>query len=160
MEPSRESFVGHLAVLIATWGGVGRVPIAPGTAGTLAAVPLFPLLAALRASAPLLHGLAVMALLGAAVWAAGAASRAFAEPDSGRIVIDEVSGYVVATAFLEFSWLAAAIAFALFRLFDVVKPFPVSWVDRHVHGGLGVVGDDVLAGVLAGVATKVVLAVL
>lgn len=149
----------HLAVLIATWGGIGRVPIAPGTAGTLAAVPLFPLLAHLRATAPVLHVLAVAALLAAAVWAAGAASRAFAEPDSGRIVIDEVSGYVVATAFLDFSWLAAAIAFALFRLFDVVKPFPVSWVDRHVHGGLGVVGDDVLAGVLAGVATRVVLAV-
>lgn len=146
-----------LAVFIATFGGIGYSPVAPGTVGTLAAVPLFPLLALLRQAAPIAHAICVAALMGAAVWAAGAASRAFGEPDSGRIVVDEVAGYVSAVAFLDFSWFAAGSAFALFRLFDILKPFPISWVDRHVHGGLGVVGDDVLAGVLAGVATRLVL---
>jgi phosphatidylglycerophosphatase A len=146
-----------LAILIATFGGIGYAPVAPGTMGTLAAVPLFPLLAHVRTTAPVAHVLAILALVAGAVWAAGAASRAFGEPDSGRIVIDEVAGYVAATAFLDFTWLTAALAFALFRLFDVMKPFPISWIDRHVHGGLGVVGDDVLAGILAGIATRLVL---
>ena len=146
-----------LAIVIATFGGIGYAPVAPGTVGTLAAVPLFPVLAQLRTTLPVAHAIAVLALVAGAVWAAGAASRAFGEPDSGRIVIDEVAGYVTATAFLDFTWLTAAIAFTLFRLFDVMKPFPVSWIDRHVHGGLGVVGDDVLAGILAGMATRLVL---
>jgi phosphatidylglycerophosphatase A len=84
----------------------------------------------------------------------------FGEHDSSHIVIDEVAGYVVATALLDFSWLAAGLAFCLFRLFDILKPFPASWVDRHVGGGLGVVGDDVVAGIFAGVVARILLCLL
>jgi len=91
------------------------------------------------------------------IWVAGVASEELGEHDSPHIVIDEVAGYITATGFLDFSWIAAALAFFLFRLFDILKPFPASWFDRHVHGGLGVVGDDVVAGIFAGVVARIML---
>ena len=149
--------VRHFVTFLATCGWVGYVPFAPGTVGTLVAVPLFPLLAQLRETSPTAWLLALGVGLGVAVWAADVAGRSLGETDSGHIVIDEVAGYVVATAFLDFSWSAAALAFCLFRLFDIVKPFPASWIDRHVGGGLGVVGDDVVAGIFAGTVARILL---
>jgi phosphatidylglycerophosphatase A len=145
---------------VVTVGGVGYAPVAPGTAGTLAAVPLVPLLDALRTAAPLAAMVALAGLAGLAVWAASAAGPILGEEDSSRIVIDEVVGFLVASAFLDFSWWNVALAFCLFRLFDIVKPFPASWVERRLGGGLGVVGDDVVAGVFAGVVARVLLGVL
>ena len=157
---SRRNPLRGLAVFVATCGWAGYAPVAPGTVGTLVAVPLFPALTRLWNMSPPSYLLAFALILAGAVWAAGVATRDFGEPDSKHIVIDEVAGYVVATAFLDFSWSAAAVAFCLFRLFDILKPFPVSWVDRHVHGGAGVVGDDVVAGIFAGVAARVLLSFL
>jgi phosphatidylglycerophosphatase A len=152
--------VRQLVIFLATWGWVGYAPVAPGTVGTLAAVPLFPLLAVLRQASMPAYLVAVVLGLAGAVWVSGAACSVFGEHDSSRIVIDEVAGYVVATALLDFSWFAAGLAFCLFRLFDILKPFPASWVDRHVGGGLGVVGDDVVAGVFAGIVARILLCLL
>jgi phosphatidylglycerophosphatase A len=139
-----------ILMAVATCGGAGYAPVAPGTLGTLAAVPLFFVLDGVRRTSPATGWLALVALIAVAVWAAGAAERVLDETDSGRIVIDEVAGYLVATAFMEFSWWTAALAFCLFRLFDIVKPFPISWVERRLSGGVGVVADDVVAGAVAG----------
>jgi phosphatidylglycerophosphatase A len=143
---------------VVTVGGLGYAPVAPGTVGTLAAVPIFAALDALRTAAPLGALVALAGLVCLAVWAAGAAGPIFGEVDSQRIVIDEVVGFLVAASFLDFSWWNAALAFCLFRLFDIVKPFPASWVERRLGGGLGVVGDDIVAGIFAGVVARVLLA--
>ncbi len=132
--------------LLATWGPCGFVPGAPGTAGTLGAVPLAWALAFLD---PLLAASAILALFAVSVVAAGHAGRHFRVVDASQIVIDEVVGYLVTMAFVPFSWPAAAAGFLLFRACDVLKPWPASAFDR-VKSGLGVVLDDVAAGVWAG----------
>jgi phosphatidylglycerophosphatase A len=146
-----------LAVALATVGGVGYFPVASGTAGSLVALPFLPALAALRGRSPLVYALTLAALVAVAVWSAGRADEAFGGHDHSRIVIDEVAGLVVAGAFLPGTWTAAGLAFVLFRLFDVVKPFPAGLIDGRVPGGVGVVGDDLVAGVYAGLASAVIL---
>jgi phosphatidylglycerophosphatase A len=136
--------VTFLARLLATAGGAGYSPIAPGTAGTAVAVPL----AWLASPLPWWWWLAITAavvLVG--IWAAGAADRSWGTHDSGRIVIDEVAGYFVTVAAIDRSdWRLLVIGFFVFRLFDIVKPPPVRWIDKNVGGGTGVVLDDVGAG--------------
>ena len=150
----------RLAVALATVGPVGRLPIAPGTAGSLAALPLLPALAAVRERSGIAYLLALAVLVALAVWAAGRAEHAFGGHDHSAIVIDEVAGLVVAGLFLPGTWAAAALAFVLFRLFDVVKPFPANLIDARVRGGLGVVGDDLVAGLYAGLGGRVILGLL
>ena len=149
-----------LALAVATVGGVGSAPIAPGTFGSLVAVPLLPGLAALRAVAPAAYALLLIALVAVAVWSAGRAEEILGAHDHSRIVIDEVAGLVLAGLFLPGTWLAAGLAFFLFRLFDVVKPFPAGLIDGRVAGGVGVVGDDLVAGVYAGLLGWLVLRLL
>jgi phosphatidylglycerophosphatase A len=149
-----------LVLAVATVGGVGYVPVASGTAGALVALPLLPLLAALRARSLPLWGAAVAALVVLAIWAAGRAEEILGGHDHSRIVIDEVAGLVVAGAFVPGTWRAAILAFVLFRIFDVLKPFPANRIDERVHGGLGVVGDDLVAGVYAGLGARLLLGLL
>lgn len=141
------------AVLIATWFHVGKIPRAPGTWGTLAALPLV----------FLLHKLgdywqmgACLLLFPVAVWAAEAYESASGTHDSKEIVIDEVLGMAITMTFLPVTWQAYAAGFALFRLLDILKPFPISYFDRNVKGGIGVVADDVVAGIIANAALQVV----
>ena len=145
-------------MLIATVGGVGYLPVAPGTAGSLVAVPLLPLLAGLRTRAPLAGWAAVGAIVLLALWAADRADRVFVAHDDGRIVIDEVAGMVVAGLLVPGTWTAAALVLVLFRIFDVAKPWPASVIDRRVIYGLGVVGDDLVAGMYAGAGARLILA--
>jgi phosphatidylglycerophosphatase A len=149
-----------LAIVLATVGGVGYVPVAPGTAGSLAALPLLPLLASLRDRSPLGGWLAVAVVLAVAMWAAGRADEIFPGHDHGRIVVDELAGMVVAGLFVPGTWAAAVLVFVSFRLFDVVKPWPANVIDRRVPWGIGVVGDDLVAAVYAGVASRLLLEVL
>lgn len=149
-----------LVVLLATAGGVGYVPAAPGTAGSLVAMPLIPWLGLVHVR----HGMVVWsvvvaAIVAIAIWAAGRAEPLFGH-DAGKIVVDEVAGMVVASCFVPATWTAAVAVFVFFRLFDVWKPFPASVVDRSWPGGLGVVGDDLVAGVYAGLAARLLLGVL
>ncbi len=104
-------------------------------------------------SAPL-YALTVAGLVFVGVWAADEAERAWSRPDDGRIVIDEVAGQLIALSplvFLELphGWASVVTAFVLFRVFDVWKPGPVRWAERGGRGGVGVMMDDVVAGVLA-----------
>jgi len=152
--------VQRIAVALATVGPIGHLPVAPGTAGSLAALPLLPGLAAVRERSTLAYLLALVVLVALAVWAAGRAEDALGGRDHSAIVIDEVAGMVVAGILLPGTWLAAALAFVLFRLFDVVKPFPAGLIDARVGGGLGVVGDDLVAGLYAGLGGRVILGLL
>jgi phosphatidylglycerophosphatase A len=131
--------------VLAAWGPCGFVPLAPGTAGTVGAIPLA--WAVSRLDAPLLIPFLV-AFFALSVVASTRAGRYWKVVDASPIVIDEVMGYLVSVAFLPFTWRTALIAFLLFRLFDVVKPWPASAFDR-VKTGAGVVLDDVAAGAYA-----------
>jgi phosphatidylglycerophosphatase A len=119
--------------------------VAPGTVGTLGAIPLYWALSWLAAPAYLA---ATAALAAVAVLAARRAGAYWQVVDASPIVIDEVVGYLVTMALVPFSWPAAAAGFVLFRLFDVLKPWPASAFDR-IKSGFGVVMDDVAAGVFA-----------
>ena len=145
----------RVAKLIATAGGAGYSPIAPGTCGTLVTIPLA---YALR-SAPLwLFALVTVAIILIGVWAADRADRAWGTHDAGRIVIDEVAGYLVTVALVDrSSWLVLLVGFVIFRALDITKPPPIRWLDQNLPGGWGVVLDDVAAGVL-GCVLMVVLA--
>ncbi|HKJ70147.1 MAG TPA: phosphatidylglycerophosphatase A [Gammaproteobacteria bacterium] len=124
--------------------GAGLLPGAPGTFGTVVAVPLFLLLEPL--ATPLyLAVVAVLAVLG--VWLCGATARALAVHDHPSIVWDEVVGYLVTMAAAPADWRWVLAGFVLFRLFDITKPWPIRAVDRRVHGGFGIMLDDVLAGI-------------
>jgi phosphatidylglycerophosphatase A len=132
--------------LLAAWGPCGYSPVAPGTVGTAGAVPLA--WAVARLDRPL-QAAFLLAFFALAVAASTRAGRYWKVVDASPIVVDEVIGYLVTMAFVPFSWPAALAGFLLFRLFDVVKPWPASAFDR-VKSGLGVVMDDVAAGVYAG----------
>lgn len=142
-------------IFFATNAGLGYAPVAPGTFGTLAGIPAFYYLALLPG---LLQFVFVVAIIALSVWICSYAGDYFGEADDSRIVIDELAGYLVATAFLSFSWGTALLAFFWFRVFDILKPPPVSFVDQNVKNGFGVTFDDVLAGVYAAIAVRFCLA--
>ena len=135
------------ATLVATSMGAGFVPKAPGHSGTLTAVPLAWALAR-GGRWVFVGGLVVVTLIG--WWAAELFGRASGKEDDQRIVIDEVAGYLTTLLLVPCSPINLILAFLLFRLFDVTKPPPVRQLDRHIGGGLGVMVDDLAAGVYAG----------
>lgn len=126
--------------------GSGLAPVAPGTFGTLAALPVYYLLAQCSTTV-YFSALAVAAVFGVAI--CGYTARALGVHDHPAIVWDEVVGYLITMAWAPAAWYWMAVGFVLFRLFDILKPWPIRWADRRVHGGLGIMLDDVLAGVLA-----------
>jgi phosphatidylglycerophosphatase A len=132
-------------VLLAAWGPCGYAPVAPGTFGTLGAIPLY---LAVSRLAPAGYAVFTVLFSALAVYASERAGKYWRVPDASPIVIDEVAGYLVTMALVPFSWPAVAAGFVLFRVFDVAKPWPASAADR-VKNGLGVVLDDVFAGVWA-----------
>ena len=142
-------------MLIASGGGVGYLPIAPGTWGSLIALPVNLLLLRLPG---LGYPLALAGIFWLAVYTAGAAEKITDRKDPGLVVIDEVIGMLIALIGVPIHPLPWLLAFGLFRLFDIAKPWPVSWADRHLNGGLGIVLDDVLAGGYAWIVLRVILA--
>lgn len=139
-------------ILCATWFGSGYAPKAPGTCGSLAALPFAWGLAFYGGPAWLFGAAVVVTVLG--IRAADAYMARSGTHDPGPVVIDEVAGqwlaFVPAAALGAVSLPGLAFAFVLFRLFDILKPWPISWADNNVDGGLGVMLDDVLAGIAAG----------
>lgn len=133
----------RIILFIATGFYTGYLPKAPGTWGSLAALPLHFLLIQLS---PQLYFLSLFVLFVIAVTTAGMAEKIIDRKDPGIIVIDEIIGMLVALIGAPSTPLAWAAAFLLFRFFDISKPFPVSWIDRRINGGLGIVMDDIFAG--------------
>jgi phosphatidylglycerophosphatase A len=132
--------------LLATSLGAGLSPKAPGTMGTLTAIPLAWALSLLPAWAFFVATVVVTAV---GTFAASRFVAATGTQDDQRIVIDEVAGYLLTLWLVPKTWLHLGLAFVLFRVFDIWKPQPVRWVDDHVHGGWGVMADDLAAGVYA-----------
>jgi phosphatidylglycerophosphatase A len=131
-------------LLFATWGGTGYSPVASGTVGTLAAIPFY--LALARLQLPL-YLLTLVAFFFFSCWVSGLAEDIFAEKDSGKIVIDEVVGFLVTMTGVAVSWKSMLAGFFLFRFFDITKLQPARYCDRHLKNGYGVVLDDVVAGI-------------
>ena len=141
-----------ITTFLATGAYVGFVPVAPGTFGSLLALPLVVLLAGLPTAVvlPVLGGFIVLAM---AICDRAGCDRS--DVDSGQIVLDEICGMLVAGALLDPTPGVLILAFVLFRVLDVVKPFPASWFDRRVHNGAGVVADDVVAGLYTNLLVRV-----
>jgi phosphatidylglycerophosphatase A len=146
---TNRSAVDYLAIGLATAGGAGFMPKAPGTAGALVGVMVYLALEALSLGAYYPH--AIILLLAAGVWASFRVEELYGH-DAQRIVIDEVVGQMIAFSFAagRFRLPAAYViaGFGLFRLFDIFKPFPIRHLER-LKGGVGVMADDVGAGIYA-----------
>ncbi len=126
--------------------GSGLMPKAPGTFGTVAAVPVYFLMSDLSLTWYLLITL-IITLFG--VYLCGYTSKALGVHDHSGIVIDEIAGFLIAMIAVPFSLLNIVIGFVLFRIFDIVKPWPIGWLDKKIHGGSGIMIDDVVAGVFS-----------
>ncbi len=132
--------------LLAFGFGSGVGPKAPGTWGTLVAVPIFWLMQDL--SLPIYLGLVgLLTVLG--IWLCDVTAKDLGVHDHPGIVWDEIAGYLITMIAAPSGWLWWVIGFALFRLFDILKPWPVRAIDKGVDGGLGIMLDDVLAGLMA-----------
>lgn len=131
---------------LASGFGTGYAPVASGTFGSLVGIPLFLAVEPLRHTSVALYLLLVAVLILAAIWIAGRADELYGEHDSGKIVIDEIVGYLVATLFLAPTLPNIVVAFLIFRVLDVVKPYPANAIDARLQGGAGVVLDDVVSG--------------
>ena len=148
----------HPAHLIATWFGTGCLLKAPGTWGSLAALPFAWAIASYGGSVALL--VAAGGALAAGIWASGVMERATGAKDPGKIVIDEVAGQWLTLVPVAPDPLLYLIGFLLFRVADIVKPWPASWCDRNLSGGVGVMLDDIAAGAYAAVALCLIAEIL
>ncbi len=136
-------------VLFLAFGfGSGLAKKAPGTCGTVAAIPVYYLL--VQANSLWIYSLLTIIATVVGVWICDVAAKKLDEHDYGGIVWDEVAGYLITMWFVPFSWQAMLLGFVLFRIFDILKPWPIKWIDQQVHGGLGIMLDDVLAAIFAG----------
>ncbi|HDT13859.1 MAG TPA: phosphatidylglycerophosphatase A [Candidatus Aminicenantes bacterium] len=140
--------------IAATFFGIGSIPLAPGTAAS--AVAALGYKGALHGLSWPLYVLLVAGLFVAGAAAAGRMAADLGHPDPGRVVIDEVCGQLVALAFLPAGWLPVGLAFALFRFFDIIKPWPIRSLE-NLPGGLGIMADDVGAGLAAAVVARLLL---
>jgi phosphatidylglycerophosphatase A len=136
----------HPAHLPALGFGTGYVPRLPGTAGTLVGVLFYLFMQPLHVTVYLL---VTSVLFLAGIWLCGKTSRDLGVHDHSAIVWDEMVGYLVTMIMAPAGWLWMVTGFILFRLFDIWKPWPIAWADRHAKGGLGVMLDDLIAGIYA-----------
>ena len=144
----------RLAVFVATVGYCGYFPVAPGTVGSAAGLLVY--LVVWWSRSPLVEVGLIVALFAAGVWAGTIAERYFGGIDPGPIVLDEVVGMLITLACIPVGLPAAIAGFFLFRVFDVVKPFPARRLER-LHGGLGVMADDAMAAVYANISLRLAI---
>jgi phosphatidylglycerophosphatase A len=143
--------VTRLAVFIATAAYCGYFPIAPGTVGSAAGLAVYALV--WWTKSPILETGLIVATFAVGTWAATHAERFFGGIDPGPVVIDEVLGMLLTLAFIPVGWSAALAGFVVFRVFDVVKPWPANRLETF-HGGFGIMADDAMAGVYANLALR------
>ena len=135
-------------VLFLAFGfGSGLSRLMPGTMGTLAAIPVYLLFIQTNFW---LYSVLTLLVMVAGVWICDATAKKLGVHDFGGIVWDEIAGFLVTMWWVPFSWYAVFLGFVFFRVFDILKPWPINWIDRKVDGGLGIMLDDVIAGIMAG----------
>ena len=133
-------------VFVALGFGSGLFPKAPGTAGTLATVPLVYFL---QQQTQLVYLLVTLFVLLTGSWVCGYAAEKLQVHDHSAIVYDEVAGFLVTMFLVPAGWSLMLSGFLLFRFFDAVKPWPISWFDKNLHGGFGIMFDDIVAGIFS-----------
>ena len=152
-----------LALAIATVG-VGYLPLAPGTFGSLVSVAIFLLLSRIVSGTSLIAAVvvAIVVVTAAGIWAGTRTEALAGRKDPGKVVIDEVAGQLIAmlplTLFTHWSIWAVIVSFILFRFFDIVKPYPANRL-QDLEGGLGIMCDDLVAGVYAAVIVSILMMV-
>ena len=143
----------RLVEIFATYFYVGKIPKAPGTWGTLAALPLWYGLSFLN---PLWYMTVVFILVLSSIFICQIYEKNTESHDSKEIVIDEVVGFLITMTWLPVTWQSAVFGFVVFRFLDILKPPPIRQLDQKVQGGVGVVIDDVAAGILANILLQIV----
>jgi phosphatidylglycerophosphatase A len=126
--------------------GSGLAKYMPGTFGTIAALPLY---WALQYTSPWVYAVVTILSVVVGIFICGQAANKLATQDFGGIVWDEIAGLLISLYGLPFNWQTVLAGFVLFRLLDIIKPWPIRWFDKHVHGGFGIMLDDVVAGLFA-----------
>ncbi len=154
MNPTLKQLLRNPVQFLAFGFGSGLSPKAPGTAGTVVALLLFPLLANLPLAA-YLAVVAVAALIG--FYLCGEAAKQLGVHDHPGIVWDEFVGFWLAMTAVPATWPWMLAGFALFRLFDIWKPWPIGYLDKRVHGGVGIMLDDLLAGLFSWIILMILL---
>ena len=144
----------RLAVLLATVAYCGYFPIAPGTVGSAAGLIVYLLVWWTRS--PIVEVALIAGTFAAGTWAATQAERHFGGIDPGPVVIDEVLGMLVTLAFIPVGYSGALAGFVIFRVFDVIKPYPANRLEK-LHGGLGIMADDAMAGIYANLALRLLM---
>ncbi len=147
----------RLGLFVATCGYVGYAPIAPGTFGSAVGLALFALIRWSDSIAIELGVIALLLVLG--VWSGDVAEKHFGRVDPGPVVLDEVAGMLITLALIPVNVSGAIVAFLIFRLLDVVKPWPANRLEA-LPGGLGMMADDAMAAVYGNVALRLLIAVL
>ncbi len=136
--------------------GSGLSKYMPGTMGTLAAIPVY--LIMVQTNIWIYSGLTILVIL-SGIYLCDQAAVKLDVHDFGGIVWDEIAGFLITMWWVPFSWQAVATGFVLFRFFDIVKPWPIKWIDSQVMGGLGIMLDDVIAGIFAALLLSIFIAV-
>jgi phosphatidylglycerophosphatase A len=144
----------HFFLLFSTGFGVGYSPVAPGTLGTLIAIPVYYFLSAIPSP---IYEITLIGFFFLSVWISENAEIFFGKKDDQRIVIDEMMGFLITMLWVPKVTHFIVIGFFLFRLFDILKPFPIRRLERGLKGGFGVVLDDVVAGVYANIILHLVV---
>ena len=144
----------RLAVFLATAAYCGYFPVAPGTVGSAAGLIVY--LLVWWTQSRVLEAALIAVTFAVGTWAATHAERYFGGIDPGPVVIDEVLGQLVALAFIPVGWRAALAGFVLFRIYDVIKPYPANRLETF-HGGLGIMSDDAAAGVYANISLRLLM---
>lgn len=144
----------HPVHLLAFGLGSGLSPVAPGTVGTLATIPLYVWMA--QWSLPF-YALALLILIVMSIYIAGHSAQLLGVHDHSGIVIDELCGYLLTMMFAPFAWQWIIVGFVLFRIFDIIKPWPIRMMDKSVRGGFGIVVDDLMAGIYAAICLQIII---
>jgi phosphatidylglycerophosphatase A len=137
--------------------GSGLAKKAPGTMGTLSAVPMYYYLSQYFADYYLLVLIVVVV---SGFWICGKAAEDIGVHDHGGIVWDEIAGYLLTMYWVSFSWTNVLLGFVFFRLFDILKPWPINWADKQVEGGIGIMLDDLIAALMAAACLYVVTTII
>lgn len=145
---SREQIEDNPVYFAAFGFGAGFSKKAPGTVGTVVGIPVY-LLASAGGFPVFIVMIVLFSFLG--VYLCGETAKALGVHDHPGIVWDEIVGFMVTMMLVPFSWSAVFVGFILFRFFDIIKPWPISYLDKHIEGGLGIMADDLLAGLISAV---------
>lgn len=133
------------------------MPAAPGTFGTLAAVPPVVVVKYLGGVSECIF---LIILIIFAIWSSDKAQRCLCKDDPSEVVIDEAAGFCLSVFLLPLTFLSLCLGFLIFRIFDILKPYPVGIIDKRVRGGVGIVLDDIVAGAFANIGVRIILALI